>query len=483
MQKSKSSRPSEPGAADIERRLLACLMLDGAPSIVRCCGLGITPGSFGEFAHQLVFSAIVDLHAAGQQTDNQAVETRLAETRRLVEAGGREGIDAIFHTLPSALDVAFYAERVKTAEKLRRVAALAARIAEDAGNWAGDPLEEVFGPAIDALAGLLVDQRKNPEWGEVVASARALTETRMLAPEQRGADEAGLEVSWGFSDFDRCLQPMERGELVLLASRPSTGKSSLGRQAAFRAVAGGVPALVSLMEVTNDEFAVNLAANVSGVRSRKELYLLGDDEREALLGGFDTMAGMERFVVCDQDTTLAALLARAKAFKARFGLGLWVVDYLQLVEDTKIPLRGERIDQAIGRVTSALKKFAVNERVVVMLLCQLNRAIEREGNRVPRLSDLRDSGRIEEDANRVVFLHRPDEYMVGGERVAQYHTDGVDKQPFFYTNFIQAKGRNHGTGCVGMMFHRQTASFEQIAMGSHEAVTKKTRGRNMPYAD
>lgn len=156
------------------------------------------------------------------------------------------------------------------------------------------------------------------------------------------------------------------------------------------------------------------------------------------------------------------MLARAMAFKNRHGLRLWVIDYLGLIGDCQNTRPGENTAAAIGRVTRALKRFATSQNVPVVLLCQLNRGAEAaEGE--PKLSNLRDSGRIEEDANRVILLHRPTTYTVGTNSYTQDPTSSPKDEPTHYIEVIQAKGRNTGTARVSLSFHRPTATFKNFS--------------------
>jgi replicative DNA helicase len=453
----------QPHSLEAEEYLLSCVLLDADYELPRALGAGIMPESFYAPANQVIFAVMLDLHAAGKPVDSGSLAEALKAGHTLDEIGGYAYLTQVSKRIPTAAQASYFAGRVRDLARLREIIRIGSNIVERAFTVSlapGDVIEETFGADVAALSGALLDQKKARAWADVVGEAEAITQARI----ENKADGGSLfEVGWGFADFDKYFQKMEAGELVVLSARPSVGKSSLMRQVAVAAARRGEPVLVSSLEVTDVEAAINLAANISGVRSRKALDQLPGKDKADLLGAFGVMRDLDKFGVCDKDTSLAELIARAKAFKARHGLRLWAIDYLQLIRDTKMPQRGERVDQAIGRVTSELKAFAVGENVVVMLLSQLNRGVENDGNRVPMLADLRDSGRIEEDANRVVFLHRPDEFILDGMKQSQSHTANVGDQPQFYVNAIQSKGRNHGTASLGMMFQRQTATFRQIA--------------------
>ena len=157
------------------------------------------------------------------------------------------------------------------------------------------------------------------------------------------------------------------------------------------------------------------------------------------------------------------MLGRASAFKARYGLSLWVIDYLQLIADCQNIAKGSTEATAIGKVTRSLKRFAVREGCVVMLLSQLNRDSERD-DRTPRMSDLRGSGSIEQDANRILFLDRPAQIPaeLSGTGAVE-NQEATDKRLWHMIRITQAKGRNHGTGTAVLRFERATATLGRLA--------------------
>jgi replicative DNA helicase len=165
------------------------------------------------------------------------------------------------------------------------------------------------------------------------------------------------------------------------------------------------------------------------------------------------------FSVCHQDTNLAAVLARARAFKLKIGdLRFLAIDYLQLLADIADARPADRVAE-ISRVTAALKRFATSENCVVILLSGFNRDYIKAGNREPKLSDLEGSGSIEKDANRVLLIEIPTEYYLAGMRHTQSITADSSAVPRFFAKVVQAKGRNQGTGTLGLHFKRETKTF------------------------
>ena len=451
-----------PHSLDAESFLLSTALIDGASVITKCIASNIGTESFLDAKNGALWATLRDMYAQNLPFSIDVLAEELRRSGRLDAVGGYSGIAEITGKTTTTAQAAYFIEKVRHYAQLRSLIRASSALVEMCYDYKGDELVADIGPQVESLGNVLRNQEHARTWFDVVDEAKRITQARMSGIKEASA---GIEASWGFADLDRNFCPMEPGELVVLAARTSTGKSSLMRQIVLANAMAGAPVLVESLEVTDTEAAINLAANHSGIPSRKNLHDLHPQDKADLLSSFDALK-VPAFQVCHQDKTLAEIKARAKAFKDKHGLKMLAVDFLGLVHDAKYPLRGERIDQAIGRVTGDLKQFAVQEGIVVLLLAQLNRGVEKDNQSSPRrpvLSDLRDSGRIEEDANRVILLHRPAEYSIGGVQRTQKDTDDIEETPRFYVEVIQAKGRNHGTGMVGLSFDRKTATFRQLS--------------------
>jgi replicative DNA helicase len=264
-------------------------------------------------------------------------------------------------------------------------------------------------------------------------------------------------LGWGFGEMDRVFGLMQRGEMVVVAARPSVGKSSLARQVALHvALAQEQQVLFASLEVIGATLALNFAQTISGVSLRSLSSRTHPKEVEAFREASQRVSKAPLEVVAAGNVSLATMQSRAEVLRARqTPPRLVVVDYIGLMPDAT-PSRGENRAQSVGRVSRALKQFALRNDCVVMVLAQLNRDSERD-ERVPRIHDLRESGDIEQDADKIVLLHRPGEDPITG--AAQSLTSGAEDLPTFYVSAIQAKGRNDGTGSVGLYFRRATATF------------------------
>lgn len=449
---------SLPADVDAEAMLIACILIDGADTLIRCQTAGITPASFYDSKHTTVFERLLDLYADQQPIAIDTLAAELKRHKQLDTVGGWAFLSQISMRVPTTAQAAFFVQNVREKAMLRAIIVRAERVKVDALATADD-----FGPvaaAIERLSEVMTSRTEARTWAQAVKEAEAVTRERMKPPAER--EIGAVELSWGIPDFDRLFQPLECGELVVIGGYTSSGKSSLLREIAWAVGRAGHGSMISTLEVRDAEEAINLASHIAGHRSRARLHELHPKDQKELLNAFVTM-NLPHFGVCHQDANMGQILARARAFKRKHGLRFLGVDYLQILEDVKNLRPGERPDFAIGVVTSAMKRFATNEETTVCLLSGFNRNYVRDGNRDPILSDLDGSSNIEKDASRVLLIHVPTEYSLRGQNYTQSLTADAGEQPSFFVKIIQAKGRNQGTCALGMMFHRETKTFKQIS--------------------
>jgi replicative DNA helicase len=448
-----------PHSIEAEETLLSMILLDGEEMLDRCMAAGIWATTFYVGAHGIVYDCALSLKAAQKPVDVSVLAEELKATKRLEEVGSYAFLTRISSRISTTAQAAFFIDRVKELHRLREIIKQATAIVEMAYNYTGQMME-TFAPPIEKLAGILQDQQTTRTWSEAVKEAEAVTRERMKPVADR--QTSSMELSWGIPDFDRFFQPIEPGELIIIGGYTSSGKSSLLRQVMWAIARAGHPALLETIEVRDAEEAINLAGHIAGIRSRARLHELHHKDQEQLLDAFKQMR-VPHFSVCDQDHDMTSMVARARAFKRRHGLKAFGADYLQIMRDVKDLRANVRPDFAIGCVTSEFKRFATRENVACFLLSGFNREYIRAGNREPKLSDLDGSASIEKDASRVILIDVPTEYILRGAKYTQSPTADAVDQPTFYVKAIQAKGRNQGTASVGLMFHRETKTFRQIA--------------------
>jgi replicative DNA helicase len=450
-----------PHSPEAECNVLACGFIDGQEAMSACATHGVVAQAFYTPANRVIFEVMQGLFADGKPVEIAVIAEELKRREQFVTIGGYATLAQISASVPTTMQLNYFAETVRDLYQLRRAIEASAALIEQAHNYTGEGVAAHLGQAMERIAEAVQSRVEARTWAQVVAEGKAHMIERLKPESERTKTAWSLPWAWFNLNFE--FQPMEPGELVVVAARPSVGKSTLARMQALFAAQKGFPTLLTALEVTDVELAINLVANVTGIRSRRDLDKLCAEEQAKLLGGFDELGAVAKFSVTHTDEWLDEMIGRASAFKARHGLSFWVIDYLQLVADCQAIGKGSTEATAIGKVTRALKRFAVREGCVVMLLSQLNRDSERD-DRAPRMSDLRGSGSIEQDANRIIFLDRPGEIpadMSGTGAVVKQ--EATDKLPWHFIRITQAKGRNHGTGTAGLRLDRATATLMRLA--------------------
>lgn len=456
-------KPDPTFDVDAERALAGCAFIDPADVVSMAMGFDLRVESFVDPMASAVWSAITAMLLAGEPVDETTVWIKLKAVK-----GDREATQAILevtqdNVIAMARNTAttarakFFATRVRHCEILRQLMREAGAITTNIREGGSEPAEELVREAGARILAIEAQQR-NESWTESLAKADAEITAR-VSGERESVREGAL--SWGFGDMDRVFGLMQRGEMVVVAARPSVGKSSLARQVALHAaIWQRQQVLFASLEVIGATLALNFAQSISGVSLRALNHRTHAKDVEAFREAAQRVSSAPLEVVAAGNVSLATMQARAEVLRARqTPPRLVVVDYIGLMPDAT-PARGENRAQSVGRVSRALKQFALRNDCVVMVLAQLNRDSERD-ERVPRIHDLRESGDIEQDADKIVLLHRPSEDPISG--AAQSATADADELPTFYVAAIQAKGRNDGTGSVGLYFRRATATFAVAA--------------------
>lgn len=438
---------------DDELRLLGCVMADGATSYAKAVTAGVTLATFDDMRNALVWQTVETLAADGKPIDEVAVASALQAAGRMDRVGWPH-ITEIVKSVPTTLQAALYIEHVRNAEIRRNVARHSAQLADLCRNQPEADLGTLLDPQVArimaTMAGMNGDE--DASWAEVVTRAEAQLE-EMLAT--NGAPQKKA-ICWPWRRMDDVFAPMQRGQLIIAAARPSVGKSSLARPIALHAAAAGQHVYFVTLEVNPERVPLQMAASLAhlGLREAPRAHVADqNDLRKALRSLKDLGITISR-----RDSSLARVLGRAHALRAQGKLDLLVIDHGLLLDD--VARARDHKDQiiAISRVTKALKRLAGELDIAVLLLWQLNRDSAKDG-REPNLADLRGAGSLEEDADKVLFIHRPDKTPDGNP---QSESTSVHDAPHFFQNVIQAKGRDDGTGFLSFLFKRSTATFAPI---------------------
>ena len=404
--------------------------------------------AFYRIEHRHIFEALISLYEKNQGVGIDAVLLRDELSRRntLEDAGGIEYLARILDSVPSSANAVYYSKVVKDKMLLRELIATAGSILDKAYDQTGDPGEVLD----EAEAKMFAITDRN-----VTDSASALKDLVIrsfeLIESRQGTHVTGLDT--GYYELNDMTCGLQNGEMVIVAGRPSMGKTSLALNIAEHlGLVEKTPLAIFSLEMGRQQLAERFLCSISGIDSQKVRRGLLNDEHYKKLA--DACAELsESHIYIDDTSTLTPLelRARARRLKSKYDIQCVVVDYLQLMHLGSG--RSESRQQEITTISRYLKSLARELDLPVMVLSQLNRSPEgREGHR-PRMSDLRESGSIEQDADVIMLLHRED----------YYHRGEDDYQPNNTAELIIAKQRNGPTGTVKLTFMEKTTRFENAS--------------------
>jgi replicative DNA helicase len=434
-----------PHNLDAEQSVLGA-MLESKEAIANVVEV-IDPDDFYKPGHSQIYEIILDLYGRGEPADAITVADELARRGLLEPIGGKPYIHGLLEAYPTASSARRYARIIEEHALLRRLV--------DAGNQVqelGFSMPEDVTEAVDQAEEVVykVAQRRLRE--DLQPIRRLLTEN-MEAIEtlyERGENITGLSA--GFPDLDDMTAGFQPSTLVIVAARPSMGKSALLADFALHAATRqNAPVVMFSLEMSRHELVQRFLASEARVDSQRiRRGSLHEQDWTRLSAALGRLAEAPIFIDDSANITLMEMRAKCRRLKARNGLGLVIVDYLQLMQS---PRRSENRQQEVSEISRALKIFARELEVPVLCASQLNRAVEYRADKRPLLGDLRESGSIEQDSDLVMFIYRDE----------VYNPDTAAKGE---AELIIAKHRNGPTGQVRLAFMNQYTKFASIARGS-----------------
>ena len=437
-----------PHNLDAEKSLLGAMMLSADAAGT---GLGmVTPDDFYRQAHARVYQAVEHLFSRGEPIDVVTVAARLEATSELEQVGGKSYLLDIVNTVPLAGNVGQYATIVKRASMLRRLIHAATHIAA-LGYEAPDDVDEVVEEA-EKLIFEVTNERVSTAFRPI---DDLLTEGWHKLEELYQRQEHLTGVTSGYPSLDKVLAGLHRGDLIILAARPSVGKTALALNMAVNAARAGTTVGMFSLEMSSEQLVMRVLASESRVDSQRlRTGRLSDGDWKPLM---DAMGRLDQCDLHVDDTPgMSVLELRAKARRLLRGKpnGLIIVDYLQLMQPQRA--RSENRQVEIAEISRGLKILTKELDVPVVALSQLSRAVEQRADKRPILSDLRESGSIEQDSDVVMFIHR-DAYGRAGEGE---DLPGDSKMPpKGVAEIIIAKHRNGPTDTVRLVFHETFMRF------------------------
>jgi replicative DNA helicase len=435
--------PPPPHNHEAEQSVLGAVLLSDTALPALIIDERLQPEDFYREAHRIVYAAMLDLHTRGEPVDSLTLVEHLKQGGTLERVGGRAAVDLLASSVPAVGHVRHYARIVRENAMLRRLLGASYEIQGRVLSHEAPPRELVDLAERAILEVAHDDRRKDFRPIDDLLDAE-LTKLHELSREGK----AITGTPSGFEDLDRITGGFQPGNLIILAARPSMGKSALMANFAENAALqdGRAVALFSL-EMSESELAQRFIASQASIR--------GDDLRKGhvpetrwpkILAASNRLAAAPLFI--DDSSDLSVLDVRAKARRlaqqSADGLGLILIDYLQLMRASGGDSTN-RVEQ-IGQISRGLKTLARELDVPVVALSQLNRGVEQRTDKRPVLSDLRESGSIEQDADLVMFVYR-DEY---------YDKDSEDEG---IAELIISKHRNGGLGTVELTFQKEYPRF------------------------
>ena len=441
-----------PHDIEAEEAVIASLLVD--PDAIYKIAPVLKPEDFFREQNAWAYEACLALWERNQSINQITVAHELARREQLDEAGGPGFLSRIVTELPTPVGVEHYAAIVRRDAAYRQLIGASAQITQLAYQG-GPDLEAVLGRA----EALILALRSGGKFRDFV-HIRQLLEQYLEAPgvEAVGATLIG-HIRTGFIKLDTFLAGLRRSDLILVAARPGLGKTSLALNIA-RNAAVGQHARVAIfsLEMAAEQLAQRLLASESGVDStRLRLGEQNEAEERRIMHAMGVLADAEIYV---DDTPIQRMLeirAKARRLHAEKGLDLIIVDYLQLIHGAS-----GRLDSKVAEVSDisrALKELAREMDVPVIACSQLSRAPEQRPTHIPMLSDLRESGSLEQDADVVAFIYREDMYVTEDEWNLRHPREPYPKD---VAQIIIAKHRNGPTGTVDLRFRKSLTRFEDM---------------------
>ncbi len=434
-----------PHSREAEQSLLGGLMLDEASW--EAVADQVTEEDFYFVAHRLIFRALASLAEAGQPRDVVTASEWLQREGSLETAGGLAYVGTLARDTPSAANVAAYAAIVRARSVLRQLIRIGTDIAQSGYDPQGREVPELI-DAAERQVFQIADAGLRNKQG-FVPIRRLLTEALDKIDILFQSDNPITGLGTGLIDFDEKTAGLQPGDLVVIAGRPSMGKTSFAMNLAeHAAIRDKVPTAIFSMEMPGQQLAMRMISSLGRIdQSKVRTGRLSDTDWPRITSAATLIAEAPMFIDDSPSLSPTEIRARARRLKREHGLGLIVVDYLQLMQ---VPGNKENRTTEISEISRSLKALAKELSVPVIALSQLNRNLEQRPNKRPVMSDLRESGGIEQDADLIVFIYRDE----------VYNPESPDKGT---AEIIIAKQRNGPTGTVRLTFLGQYTRFENFA--------------------
>ena len=439
-----------PHSIEAESSVLGGILLDNA-AWDRVGDL-LADGDFYRYEHRLIFASAASLINASKPADVITVFEHLQTLGKAEEIGGLNYLNSLAQFVPSAGNIRRYAEIVRERSILRKLVGASDEIATTAFNPMGRPVAQIVDEAEQKIFNIGEQGSRMKQGFQTMSTLVVDLMDRVQEMADNPNDVTGVPT--GFYDLDRLTAGLQAGDLIVLAARPSMGKTALAINIAEHvALNEGLPVAVFSMEMGAAQLAVRIVGSIGRInQSNLRTGKLTDEEWPRLTEAIEKLRNVSLHIDESAGLTSTELRANARRLARQCGqLGLIVVDYLQLMSGSSS--NEENRATELGEISRGLKMLAKELKCPVMALSQLNRSVETRTDKRPMMSDLRESGAIEQDADIIMFIYRDD-----------YYTKEASKDPGV-AEVIIAKQRNGPTGTVKLAFLKPITKFESLASG------------------
>lgn len=415
----------------------------------------VNADSFYSEKHRVIYETMLELFVKRSPIDLLSVSTRLKEKGWLDQIGGNTYLTELVNVVPSSSNIAYYAEIVQKKFMMRKIIEASDHISQ-LGYDENRELEEI----LDSAEKKLFDVTQSHSSHKFVSLKDELTEAWDRLDKLHTEGQGMRGVPTGFTDLDFKLAGFQKSDLIILAARPSMGKTALALDIARQtAVNHNTSVGIFSLEMSSQQLVDRMLAAQSNVDAWKMRTgkLSRQDDFESIRNGLDKLSRAPIYIDDQPGNNILKMRSIARRLKSEKGLGMIIVDYLQLMVPTQT--KNDNLVQQTTEISRSLKNLARELDVPVLALSQLSRAVEARGGR-PRLSDLRDSGSIEQDADVVIFIHREDKYKDESEKTN-------------IAEILIEKHRNGETGKVDLFFNEKKATFQSMDKSHYGGAEKE----------
>ena len=405
----------------------------------------LRPDDFYREAHRIVFETMLELAGDNEAVDLVTLTEALRKKEMLEKVGGISFITALANYVPTAANIVYHAQIVKEKSELRHLIDAATEIAS-AAYEATDDVKDIMDDAEKKILAVAANQT-----GGAFEPIRNIVIDTVGRVETLYENQGGLTgISTGFRDLDRDTSGLQKSDLILVAARPSMGKTAFTLNiATYAALHGHTVAFFSL-EMSKEQLVQRMLCSEGGIDSQRlRTGQLEDADWDRLINTADRISKASIYIDDTAGINVMDLRSKARRLKAEHGLDLIVIDYLQLMQG-RPSKNGDNRQQEISEISRSLKALARELNVPVIALSQLSRSVEARQVKRPMLSDLRESGSLEQDADIVMFLYREDYYDQETERKN-------------ITEVIIAKHRNGPIGTIELFFQKEFTKFRDLS--------------------